>query len=208
MSLQTPVQITFHQMESSAAVEAKIHEKVAQLEHLHDGLISCRVVLEHGHFFAHDHKHEHGDHERGPIAARFELGLRGGKTIVGGGAPGKQDGFADADTAIKVAFEAAKRQLQHHVDRRRHYTKVHEVPPHGVITTLDVAGEYGFLQTSDGLDVYFHRNAVVEAEFDDLAVGDQIRFILHAEEGEQGPQAASVQPLGKRSLPDVEVVRS
>lgn len=199
MSLQTPVQITFHQTDHADAVEADIRDKVAQLEHFVESLISCRVVVEHEHFH---------NHERGPVTVRFELGLPGGKTIVGGGAGTGNDAQADAATAVKAAFEAVKRQLHDHVDRRRRHTKVHEVPPHGVVLSVDPGGEFGFLQTSDGLDVYFHRNAVVEAEFEQLRVGDAVRFILHAEEGVDGPQAASVQPLGKHRLPDVESVRS
>lgn len=199
MSLQSPVQITFHQTDHSDVVEADIRDKVAQLEQYYENLISCRVVVEHEHFH---------HHERGPVTVRFELVLPGGKTIVGGGSGTANAGQVDAATAVKAAFEAVKRQLHDYVEKRRRHTKVHEVPPHGVVLSLDPDGGFGFLQTSDGLDVYFHRNAVVETEFEQLRVGDAVRFILHAEEGVDGPQAASVQPLGKHQLPNVEAVRS
>lgn len=198
--MQVPAQITFHQMEHDAAVEERIREKLAKLEQLHDGIISARVVVERA--------YHHHDHDSGPVNVRFELGLSGNRTIIGGGPGTKNDAFVDAHAALKAAFEACKRQLIDHVEKERRHTKVHEVPPHGVVTRLDPTGEFGFLQTSDGLDVYFHRNAVVEGSFDDLAIGDAIRFILHAEEGVQGPQAASVQALGKHALPPVEAVRS
>lgn len=198
--MQTPVQITFHQMEPAADVEERIREKVAKLEHLHDRIISCRVVVERA--------YHHQDHDSGPVTVRFELTLPNNKTIVSGGPGTKNEAFDDVHVALKAAFEACKRQLLDHVDKERRHTKVHEVPPHGVVTRLDPTGEFGFLQTADGLDVYFHRNAVVETSFDDLKPGDAIRFILHAEEGVQGPQAASVQLLGKHALPPVEAVRS
>lgn len=196
--MQTPLQITFHQIDSSEPVADAIREKVAQLERFHDRLTSCRVVVE---------RPQHLHHNHAPYSVRVELEVPGA-TIVGGGAGTKNDLFEDVYVAIREAFAAAKRQLQDHVRKSRRETKVHEVPPHGEVLRLHPGGEYGFLRTSDGMDVYFHRNAVVGSDFDDLKVGDPIRFILHAEEGEHGPQAASVQPLGKRQLPDVEAVHS
>ncbi len=105
--MQTPVQITFHQMEPSPDVEERIREKVTKLEHLHEGIISCRVVVERA---AHQHHHD-----RGPVSVRFELNLPGGKTIVGGGPGTKNDAFEDVHVALTAAFEATKRQLVDHV---------------------------------------------------------------------------------------------
>lgn len=200
MPLQVPAQIVFHQLEHADAVEADIRGKIADLEDLHDAIISCRVVVEPEHFNA------SGSND--PICARFELGLPGGKTIVGGSGGGRQDGFADAFQAVRAAYDAAHRQVHEYVERRRHFTKVHEVPPHGIVTQVDPTGEFGFLQTPDGLDVYFHAHAVIDGTIDDLEPGAQVRFILHAEEGFQGPQAASVQALGKHTLPNVEAIHS
>ena len=49
--MQTPLQITFRDMEPSAAVEANIREKAGKLEQFYDRIMSCRVVVEvpHGH---------------------------------------------------------------------------------------------------------------------------------------------------------------
>lgn len=196
--MQTPLQITFHQIDSSEAVADAIREKVANLERFYDKLISCRVVVE---------RPQHLHHNFAPYSVRVELEVPG-TMIVGGGAGSKNEQFEDVYVAIRESFAAAKRQLQDYVRKTRHETKVHEVPPHGTVERLHTSGDYGFLRTSDGIDVYFHRNAVVDGEFDDLKEGDQVRFILHAEEGEHGPQASSVHALGKRLLPDVEAVNS
>jgi len=110
MSLQTPAQVTFHQTEHSDAVEADIRDKIDELATLYDGVVSCRVVVEHEHFDRED---------QGPFAVRFELGLAGGKTIVGGGMGTQNDEFADASTATRAAYEATRRQLRDYVDRRR-----------------------------------------------------------------------------------------
>jgi len=109
--MQTPIQISFHQMEHSSALEQRIREKVAKLEHLYAGLISCRVVVERAF-----HYHEH---DRGPVSVRFELVMPGNKTIVGGGPGTRNDSADDFEGALKAAFEAAKRQLHDHVETMR-----------------------------------------------------------------------------------------
>jgi cold shock CspA family protein len=49
---------------------------------------------------------------------------------------------------------------------------------------------YGFLETPDGRELYFHRHSVLHPGFDHLALGTEVRF---AEElGEKSPQASTV----------------
>ena len=63
---------------------------------------------------------------------------------------------------------------------------------------LDPSGEFGFLETIDGQEVYFHRNSVVGDGYSRLRVGSRVTF---AEEmGEKGAQASTVKPLGKHGL--------
>ena len=76
--------------------------------------------------------------------------------------------------------------------------KHHEGSPIGTVVRLDPSGEFGFLESSDGQEVYFHRNSVLDDAFSRLAVGTRVTF---AEEvGEKGPQASTVTLLGKHSL--------
>ncbi|MFZ0467572.1 MAG: HPF/RaiA family ribosome-associated protein, partial [Thiogranum sp.] len=44
--MQIPLQITFQNMESSPAVEAKIREKAEKLDRFHEHIMACRVVVE------------------------------------------------------------------------------------------------------------------------------------------------------------------
>jgi cold shock CspA family protein len=54
---------------------------------------------------------------------------------------------------------------------------------------------YGFIGTTDGRDVYFHRDSVLHEGFDHLRIGTEVTF---AEEvGEKGPQASSVRAVGR-----------
>jgi len=50
-----------------------------------------------------------------------------------------------------------------------------------------------------GREVYFHRNSVADGKFDDLKVGQEVRFSETV--GDKGPQATSVHPVGKHHLP-------
>ena len=54
---------------------------------------------------------------------------------------------------------------------------------------------FGFLETADGREVYFHRSSVLNGGFDRLAIGTEVRFA--EEPGEKGPQASTVQPVGE-----------
>ena len=56
----------------------------------------------------------------------------------------------------------------------------------------------GFIETSDGREVYFHRNAVLNDEFDHLVVGAEVRFV--EQQGDKGPRASSVRLIGKHHL--------
>jgi cold shock CspA family protein len=48
---------------------------------------------------------------------------------------------------------------------------------------------------SDERQVYFHRNSVLHGDFERLAIGTEVRF--SAEDGDDGPQASSVQIVAK-----------
>ena len=51
---------------------------------------------------------------------------------------------------------------------------------------------------SDGQEIYFHRNSVLDDDYSRLAVGSRVTY---AEEmGEKGPQASTVKLMGKHSL--------
>ena len=55
--------------------------------------------------------------------------------------------------------------------------------------------DYGFLETEDGREVYFHRNTVLGKHFDELEIGTLVRF--SEEPGDFGPQASAVTIIGR-----------
>jgi cold shock CspA family protein len=95
--------------------------------------------------------------------------------------------------SIRDAFDAARRKLQDYARRRRGVLKVHEGSPHARVTKLFPDEGFGFLETADGREIYFHENSVLDAGFNGLKIGTEVHF---AEEmGENGPQATTVRPV-------------
>jgi cold shock CspA family protein len=99
---------------------------------------------------------------------------------------------------LRDAFKAARRQLQDRQRVRRGDVKPHEVPPHGRIASLDRERGSGRIATPDGREIYFHRNSVRNASFDQLVPGVEVRFSEEA--GDEGPQASSVHVIGKHHV--------
>ncbi|MGD8908555.1 MAG: HPF/RaiA family ribosome-associated protein [Chromatiales bacterium] len=186
--MQIQPQITFRHMEPSPALEAKIRERVDELEQYHTNLTSCRVVIELDH---------HHHHQGNLYHVRVDLTLPGYELFAGRESP-KHQTYEDAYVAVRDVFDSLRRQLEDLARRQRHDVKHHDVPLHGRISELMSDEGYGRITSSDGRDIYFHRNSLVEGDFDKLAVGMEVRFT--EEMGEEGPQASSVYMIGKHHV--------
>ena len=104
--MQTPLHITFQDIEPSAAVEAAIRDKVAKLEHLYGRITSARVVVSRprargrqGHLYA----------------VHVELTVPAGREIVVSRERGRNHAHEDVYVAIRDAFDGARRQLEDYV---------------------------------------------------------------------------------------------
>jgi ribosomal subunit interface protein len=188
--MQLPLQITFRNMQPSEAVEAKIRERAEKLDKYHDHIMSCRVVVEP------HHKHHHmGNLYQVSVDVKVPDG-----ELVANREPDEHHSYVDVYVAIRDAFDSMRRQLEDYARRRRNDVKTHEAPPHGQIAELHPAEDYGKIETPDGRLIYFHRNSLVEADFDTLKIGDEVRFV--EEKGELGPQASTVHLVGKHHIVD------
>lgn len=186
--MQLPLQITFRHMDSSPVVEARIREKAAKLDDLYGQIMSCRVVVE----------APHGHHHQGKLYhVRVDLTVPDGE-LVASRSPQSHHSHEDVYVALRDAFDAAGRQLQDYARQRRRDVKTHETPPHGRIAELVPDQDFGRISTPEGREVYFHRHSVVDADFDKLRVGDEVRF--SEELGERGPQATTVHLMGKHHI--------
>lgn len=186
--MQIPLQISFRNMTSSEAVAARIRERAEEIERFCDRITSCRVVVEA------PHRHQH----QGRIYhVRVDITVPGEEVVVKRD-PSAHHAHEDVYVAIRDAFDAARRQLEDHVRRRFHgERKSHEAPSTGRVVRLFPWEGYGFLAAEQEGDVYFDRRSVLNGGFDRLTVGDEVRFVSHPGEGEKGPQASTVIPIGK-----------
>ena len=194
--MRVPLQISFRNVTPSETVDARIREKVAELEQFAPHIISCRVIVE--------ALHRH--HRKGRLYhVRVDVRVPGADIVVS-----REHQLAheheDIYVAIRDAFAATVRKLEDFIRRQRADTKLHEVPLHGRVARLYAYEGYGFIDTPEGIEVYFHRNAVIGGNFEELEIGDEVRFAMPAAEGDKGPQASVVQPIGKHHLPDVDSV--
>jgi cold shock CspA family protein/ribosome-associated translation inhibitor RaiA len=184
--MQVPVQVSFEGIRHSDAIEARVREETGKLEQFFGRLISARVVVARP-----QHRHRKGD----IFHIRVHLAVPDAADIVVNREPAATGAHEDVYVTIRDAFMAARRQLQDAVRKRYGHVKEHEVPPHGVIASIHAGAGYGFIASSDGQEIYFHRNSVTDDCFDDLKVGEEVRFT--ESKGDKGPQASFVQLIGK-----------
>lgn len=128
-----PAQITFRHMAVSHAVEARIHEEVAALEHCFNRITRCRVVVEAPH---QHHRRGRGFHisidlhvPGSEIVVNHEPSLHG---TVANSETGEWDkhletqpDHKDVYVSIRDAFAAARRRLEDYARVLRGDTKHH-----------------------------------------------------------------------------------
>ena len=158
--MQIPLQINFQNMEPWSAIEARIREKAAKLEQFHDRIIGCKVVVE--------APHQH--HHKGKLYnIRIDISVPGKDVFVGHSGPLNQCPRGCLCSHSRCVSTLRGRQLEDHVRRMRGDVKAHAAPAHGKITQL--LEDYGFAETPDGQEVYFHKNSVVDGDFYKFEIG-------------------------------------
>jgi cold shock CspA family protein/ribosome-associated translation inhibitor RaiA len=187
--MEVPLQISFEHVAPSDPIEVRIREEAKKLEEFYQRITSARVVITRP-----QHRHHKGD----TYAVRIHLTLPGASDIVINRDPAATGAHEDAYVTIRDAFNAARRQLQDLVRERQGQVKTHETPPHGTIASLRPEDDHGFITSADGREIYFHRNSVEGDNFDELQVGQEVRFSEAV--GDKGPQATIVRPVGKHHI--------
>jgi cold shock CspA family protein len=183
--MERPVEITFRNTPASPEIERVVRREAAKLERFHPGIVGCRVAIERPQRF-----------QRAGSAYRVRIYVTAAtrRPVVVTREPLDSDMHDDLRTIVLDAFRAARRQLQSLVERRRGQAKPPQEPRALVVRLFPEAG-YGFIKTPEGRELYFHRHSVLHDDFDRLTVGTEVRF--EEAEGEEGPQASTVQIVGK-----------
>lgn len=176
--MQVPLEISTRLVELTPALEDDLRKRAAKLERYYDRITSCRIAVE---------RPSNHHNEGGPYRVRLDITVPGSELVANKEAE-------DLNTAIRDAFQAAERQVEAFSQRRRGDVKTPVGPPTGRIVRIFQEDGFGFIGDSDGREIYFHRNSVLEG-FESLQVGSEVRFA--EEQGIEGPQASTVSLVGK-----------
>lgn len=186
--MQGPVEIAFHNMEPSEWAEREIRAHIAELERIFDRIASCRVRVD---------KRAKVNGTSIPPVVHIEIGIPGRADLIVSHEPEHlQRKFQrpDLQNAINEAFRIAERQLVELKNQRHGRTKapLHDATNQhlGQVAEVQAEQDFGFLVTSEGALLYFHRNSVLSGDFDSLSRGDEVYYVEGV--GDTGPIATKV----------------
>lgn len=151
-------EIAFHDMEADEKLERLLRDRIARIDKLHPHLTSCRVVVEAPHRSQRTGNRYH---------VRIFLGLPQGDLVVSRD-PGDNAAHEHVQVAVRDAFDRAERRLKEHARKMRGDVKELDSPLQGRVTRLFPEQDYGFIATTDGREIYLHRNAVIGDGFESL----------------------------------------
>lgn len=178
-----PVEVQFRNIARSDALEDEIREKAEKLSRFYDRIHSCRVVVE----APHKH-HQYGNNFNIKLEVRIP-----GEPIIVTHDPGDVNTHQDPYIVLRDTFNAARRQLKDRAAKDQGRVKTTATLPIGTVVRLFPNEGYGFIEAADGYDVYFHRNALLDAPWERLELGTPVSFF--EEDGDHGPQASTVHIL-------------
>ncbi len=184
--MQLPLQLSFKDIEKDPMVEGQIHDRIESLEKFCDHINSCRVVVER------PQRHQSSGN---PFRVRVDITIAGGHEVVAKQEAGKGDMHDPLQVVVKKVFDSAEKQVKKVTDKQHGHVKLH--PQQQAMATVSKKFDedgYGFLRTVDtGDEIYFHKNSVVNGDFDRVKVGTGVRFVF--EQGDKGPQASTVEVM-------------
>ncbi len=189
--MQAPIEIAFQHCEPTEEIQAEIAKQAKRLEKFSDRLTSCHVA-----FVGPQTRHRQGELFKIDIRIAMPEHHDVMVTRARGDAPEREHPLV----AIREAFDAAVRQIEDFARDTRdqvkdHRVKDHQAESHGRVTKFLAGEDCGFIETEEGHEIYFHRNAVLGGAFDRLTVGSEVRFVEEA--GVKGAQASAVRLVGK-----------
>ncbi|MDZ5699060.1 HPF/RaiA family ribosome-associated protein [Chelativorans sp. M5D2P16] len=192
--MDIPLQIAFHRAEKSDWAEEEIRARVAKLQTFYDRIVGCRVTV--------DQRARNVEGTLPPVV-RIEISLPGIAPLVVAYEPDRlQHKYQSPDlgNAINDAFGIAERRLSLLKESREGRGKGADHDSQnqflGQVAQIYPEEDHGFLLTKEGGSLYFHRNAMLQGDFDKLRVGDEVHYV--EEVGDTGPLATKVRVAATR----------
>jgi cold shock CspA family protein len=186
--MDVPLQIAFHKAGKPDWAEEEIRARVEKLQTYYGRITSCRVTVD-----------QRANNVEGnlPPVVRIEIGLPGRAPLIVAYEPDRlQQKYQTPSlrNSINDAFGTAERRLaEMKVEREGRSKEGHHDSQNqflGQVSQIFPEDDHGFLLTNDGSSLYFHRNAILQGDFDKLRVGDEVRYVQDM--GDTGPLATKV----------------
>ena len=164
--MREPLQITYRRIEPSNSIETCVRDRVSALESCYDGIISCDVLIESG---GSDRPRDQGLHIHLDVCLPDkELDVdRDAQWPAAGG---------NIIAEVQAAFSEMERQVKAYVRHADVPLSAGNLSGRGVVSELVAGMNYGLISTPEGIDVYFHREHVIDGAFDRLEIGSTVEF--------------------------------
>lgn len=110
--MDVPLEVRFHDLDSSEAAETLIRQRVARLEKLYPRLITCRVTIA---------KPHRAQRPGTGFDVRIDLSVPGSELVVSNASQHATQNYRDPGLpeVIDEAFDAAERQLLQYKEKRQ-----------------------------------------------------------------------------------------
>ncbi|HTY69941.1 MAG TPA: HPF/RaiA family ribosome-associated protein [Alphaproteobacteria bacterium] len=181
--MQTPLEISFHNVPPSRRIEDSIRRRVLKLERIYQRLVGCRVSVE----------ALHRQHRTGNVlSVHVEMFVPGG-TLAISREPHyvrERRNRPTIEASLRDAFRAAEARLKAFKEQQRGNTKLHTPLFEGRVSQIFRDRDFGYIRTDSGAQLYFHRNSLMDGGFDALKPGEPVNYMESV--GETGPAAAKV----------------
>lgn len=155
-----PVEITLRNLPESLAIEHNIKKKAEKLKQYCHRIEFCKVVV----------GYVQKKHAQGKLYdTHIEVGVPGKRIAV------TRQKDEDLYVAIRDAFSAMYRRLQRYASVLQGHVKRHHPVLFGYVSRK--FEDYGFIETEQGMEYYFHASHVLHWGFDRLQPGECVTFM-------------------------------
>ncbi len=187
--MQKPLEISFRGIEHTTELDDLIRAEAEKLEKVCDYIIGCRVAVE---------KIQQSQRKGNPFRVRVDVTVPHGHEIVSKNKQSKEQVYQPLTTVIHQTFSNEREQLKELVHRQHNDIKRHtKQKTNGIVKKLFEEEGYGFIEGLQGQEIYFHKNSVLNNDFERITIGTGVRYT--EEMGEKGPQASTVKIVNKPS---------
>lgn len=185
--MQIPLELQFKNLPKTPELEDYIHTRADKLDHYCDHISSCRIIVD---------KPQNHLESGSPYRVRIDVTVPPGHELVSRREPGDGEMHEELKTVIADTFNGMERQLKKLNQRQRGEVKDHpQQQVSGIVQKIFPEEGYGIIESVEGRDVYFHRNSVLNDDFDRIEIGTGVNFMQ--EVGDEGLQASTVRVVAK-----------